>query len=811
MPRENRKRGKKHKKEEAAETTPYPEDAQNQEEIAQHAGPSWIVDRNTAGHENNGQSLSPDAPFGYVDPDVKAYFKTVDNSLREWQEVADTGELDEGDADPNEERRLFLVAALQELSGKEKQLATDPECSNVLERMTYSMDDFVKRVFVDRLAGSLEQLSRHRFASHVVQTLLSVAKGTIYREAKGILPKPPDDNEENMQGHLPLLTEIIVNLSNELLPSTTILIMDPFASHVLRSLFVLLCPTIPSATDASSILRSKKSAKHRAKQGPMKSVFTDSSRDADTFNGKGKGKAVFAYPPEFQVLARRFVKEIREKLSENEIRALAVNKSACPVLVILLEMESAHGTSNEAGSLMDTISASLISSTLQKPERKLEPSDFVATLLREPTSSHLLERLISMSPGAAFDAIWDLYFTGKSARDMDHSGSWKGSSGKLGRLSVHPVANFVVARAIARLNSDQLSSVFEELKSSWSKIIRGAKTGVLKALVDRAASLKSRQEEVTQVVLDAFDLGTEEERLYLVECVLYLVPYGELQDARKQTGSGPNAGDTKSFVLEPTIQGSVLVQSLLQLDAPHNQPTIQSLTRLPAPRLLALAHHAVSSRIFDAFLTTPGIPSSARRQLILAFQGPFPALVDDRVGSRVGERLWAAADPYLKEKIAKGLIPHETALVGSHYGKFFMRGLNLYLLKRNPEEWKTQQAQVSTTAAKRHTEEVKHEQLLPASNIETSAAEKRRERKRKRKTGPGLQDEIDELFTSAFGKRQKQCSTTIAEQDPTETQQMVATPATKNISIDSELNSVLGAIRNAPTELKSGGKKNKKQ
>ena len=52
------------------------------------------------------------------------------------------------------ERRMFLVAALQELSGKEKELATDPECSNILERMAYSMDDFVKRVFVDRLAGS---------------------------------------------------------------------------------------------------------------------------------------------------------------------------------------------------------------------------------------------------------------------------------------------------------------------------------------------------------------------------------------------------------------------------------------------------------------------------------------------------------------------------------------------------------------------------------------------------------------------------------------------------------------------------------
>ena len=46
------------------------------------------------------------------------------------------------------------MAALTEMEGKEKQLATDPDCSTVLERMIHSMDDFVLRVFMDRLSGS---------------------------------------------------------------------------------------------------------------------------------------------------------------------------------------------------------------------------------------------------------------------------------------------------------------------------------------------------------------------------------------------------------------------------------------------------------------------------------------------------------------------------------------------------------------------------------------------------------------------------------------------------------------------------------
>jgi len=46
------------------------------------------------------------------------------------------------------------MAALNEMRGKEKQFATDPECSIILERMLHSMDDFVRRVFFDSLAGS---------------------------------------------------------------------------------------------------------------------------------------------------------------------------------------------------------------------------------------------------------------------------------------------------------------------------------------------------------------------------------------------------------------------------------------------------------------------------------------------------------------------------------------------------------------------------------------------------------------------------------------------------------------------------------
>lgn len=105
MPRENRKRGKKHKKKpeeqygtQQDQSEPLPEP---------QAGPSWIVPA------SNSSITAPtqEAPFGYVDAEIKAYFRTVDTQIRDWQEEgvqrADAGE--EGQ-DPNEGKaNSFLV------------------------------------------------------------------------------------------------------------------------------------------------------------------------------------------------------------------------------------------------------------------------------------------------------------------------------------------------------------------------------------------------------------------------------------------------------------------------------------------------------------------------------------------------------------------------------------------------------------------------------------------------------------------------------------------------------------------------------
>ena len=111
MPRENRKRGKKHKK--LAQNEPEPEaDPEVDQESANYEGeqqtrsfegghrPSWVI-------PDRQPQVNLEAPFGYVDADVKAYFRTVELQIRDWQEnpthtSAGHSDNDEVEQDPNE-------------------------------------------------------------------------------------------------------------------------------------------------------------------------------------------------------------------------------------------------------------------------------------------------------------------------------------------------------------------------------------------------------------------------------------------------------------------------------------------------------------------------------------------------------------------------------------------------------------------------------------------------------------------------------------------------------------------------------------
>ena len=81
MPKDPRKRGKRHKKSEANPQPPTKE--QEPIDSGPSSGPSWIVSRAPGTSQDQ---VDSEAPFGYVDLEMKAYFRTVEDQLKEWQQ-----------------------------------------------------------------------------------------------------------------------------------------------------------------------------------------------------------------------------------------------------------------------------------------------------------------------------------------------------------------------------------------------------------------------------------------------------------------------------------------------------------------------------------------------------------------------------------------------------------------------------------------------------------------------------------------------------------------------------------------------------
>lgn len=99
MPKEHRKRGKKKKPEPEWQPpvvhAPEPDNVPPQQPIA----PAWIVPGPNSVED---AEINPEAPFGYVDVDVKAYFRTVDVQIRDWQDNAAESGPGDDESDPNE-------------------------------------------------------------------------------------------------------------------------------------------------------------------------------------------------------------------------------------------------------------------------------------------------------------------------------------------------------------------------------------------------------------------------------------------------------------------------------------------------------------------------------------------------------------------------------------------------------------------------------------------------------------------------------------------------------------------------------------
>lgn len=160
------------------------------------------------------------------------------------------------------DQRLFVENVYNEVEGNEIRLSTNYSCSLILEKLLKISDSFQLRVFMDKLSGNTVELFVHRFASHVCQTLLTLAADVVEREqVEGVAS---NESGEEGKGELLSMEKLILGICEDIKPHVGGLISQQFASHVIRILLFLLAgKRIDETGDVKGKLRSKKSTQYK--------------------------------------------------------------------------------------------------------------------------------------------------------------------------------------------------------------------------------------------------------------------------------------------------------------------------------------------------------------------------------------------------------------------------------------------------------------------------------------------------------------------------------------------------------------------
>ncbi|KAE8269690.1 hypothetical protein A4X09_0g2657 [Tilletia walkeri] len=589
MPRENkvRQRGKKKSKQQV--------DGEHEHEQQQpEQQPDWILSQQEheqrqqqqQGQEGQGQPAHDDfdasTPFGLVAPEIKTYFKTAHADLvaagRNNRSSAYT-DIEEEEGGDSEQHQLLLNAALQELSGHELALATDPDTSIVLEYIIDRINPTQLRVLADRLSGSLFILATHRFGSHVVEAILASLQRILAFRASSLKiasSAPSSSSSSGDVGTLRTASQLILDYASELKESqqdaVSTLLHHQFGTHILRTLFSILSGRSLDS-DSSGQTRSKRSAAFRQKEGVSASDKKGKSKASGFTDGSAEhDSVVLPVPAEFPALLQGLLSDLTATLGINEVRALSHNVIAAPTLGLALALELPPADEDlPVGRLADllldnipsTCATFLASQSENKKKKKSkkgqagsdalvlpptpERSDHMESALRDPIASHLIQRVLELlaervraaEPGSLKESValatgrlfWRTYFLGRTVN-----------------LALHPTANYIVQSCVTLLGSqgqdvdaeeDDLRSAIAELQSSGKKLIKASmaplptpkkgKSGG-KGSASQHVKTENRTGVLNAVLVRAGHLGSQGYEADAVRAILTSFGFGEDAD-----------------------------------------------------------------------------------------------------------------------------------------------------------------------------------------------------------------------------------------------------------------------------------------
>ncbi|KAI9179817.1 Nucleolar protein 9 [Blastocladiella emersonii ATCC 22665] len=744
--------------------------------------------------------------FGMVPHETRTYFKSIE------------GRMDLNEWDSQEDIDVFLNNVYEEVHGKELMLATDAECSLVMEKLLRLSSDVHLRIFLDKLSGNYVNLFKHFCASHVCQTMLIMAADVLEREANGTSPSDAPEG-------LPTMTELIVTMCQQLRTFWMTLAMDRHATFLVRvALSVLRGQPVQM-----SALRSKKAKAwgERNNKGSAAAVVGPNSRGAAALGTTATPK-LRAIPDALNPVRDEVLVEMLAALVPH-VRTYAFNPVVNPILQQLVEIADDK----------DAIIARLLMRSADDDAiPDTQRAAYVENLVSHNVASRLFEKILEFCSTKMYHTLYTAHFRGRLA-DLCRNAS----------------ANFVVQQLISRAKSEvQMDLLLDELAPEFDALLFRGRPLVLVHFLE----LAHRFQNYRKVLKPLYAAIACKRPKDILPTLLYLNRNypgrddGSMAQQQQEDGEGdvemadadadaeqqeeqqqqrtgrnrvrmrPGRGgrhgghrddqgyhhNAGPYVPSLAAAGNQIVASILRMPTAHNKEVVDSFLANPLPLFHPLLLDPVASFTFQTFLTSPTVNVPPKRKLLFSLLNhtsdiDLATLAADKFGSHLVDAFWRVADLDAKEKMALDLLAHEKKVTESHHGRLVWRNCGMAGFKAQREEWLNKQQGIDRKRDmfKEFLADVDDAKELAVLGVQDEGREEEEAAKPKLALATVRRDdEIDEVF-----KRKVKKGPTVDDVEYAPTEAVPAKPRDKNMA------EVLAAIENTKRKKKAKSKKRERE
>lgn len=612
---------------------------------------------------------APSAPVSDVPEIVSPFFGLVDANEVDYFKLAEST-LNINAFDAPEERDGFIRSVLEEARGKELKLVTNQICSKLMERLVLFASDLQLKRIMKQFSNHYVALVHHKYASHVVETLLVRAAAQVEKELihgeEEVEENDGDDEESELNS---ISTEsLFLSLVNELKPHLKSMISHQYSSHVLRLLLLIFSgKELPSTTTSNSTLRSKKS-KIARKMIEIK--------DNEDF------ARAFQTPPSFKAELREMCSELTRNQDTKTYREFAINKIASPVIQLVIQVEGLVDRERTAWHLI------FLKDSAPKDSQE---EAYVEYLLSDPVGSHFLESTIK-NDGARLKYIERLYKLYMKERVL-----------KLSRRSTTGV--YIVQALLFKLKPVEVEHILDEIIPELSNLISISDNQNLdlgQRLIDASISRGNyRRDEIIEQLFKKFapnyegasvtGNGKRSMQTYTPTTTEFL------ENVLQLTGS--TLGNTRDdWPTAEERRRALFLQKLMEYDHSFVVCTWLNFLAMPETKFAQMCRHGVFCHVVENSLVvlpaTPGEPKPMqilRKRFLNIFQNQIVDLSCNSYGSHIVDKLWdfTVLLPMYKDRIGTELAGDSHKVKESKYGRLVWKNWSMELFVRKKYDWKT--------------------------------------------------------------------------------------------------------------------------